>query len=93
MKSSLVNINTATIKELGWLLGIGPIYGQNIVEHRHYSNVKEPTKKCFFENVGLRKNKGINNGILTKNLIGNNTFFVLFFLNIINYFSYYIFPS
>jgi competence protein ComEA len=37
----LVNINVATLKELDSLPGIGPVYGQNIIEHRPYSSVEE----------------------------------------------------
>jgi len=37
----LVNINTATLKELDTLPGIGPVYGQNIIEHRPYSSTEE----------------------------------------------------
>jgi len=37
----LVNINAATLKELDSLPGIGPVYGQNIIEHRPYSSVEE----------------------------------------------------
>jgi competence protein ComEA len=37
----MVNINTATLKELDALPGIGPGYGQNIIEHRPYSNTEE----------------------------------------------------
>jgi len=40
-----VNINTATLSELDSLPGIGPVYGQNIIEHRMYSNVDELVSK------------------------------------------------
>lgn len=37
----LININTATLNELDMLPGIGPVYGQNIIEGRPYSSVEE----------------------------------------------------
>lgn len=40
-EGGLVNINTASLKELEALPGIGPVYGQNIIEHRPYSNAGE----------------------------------------------------
>lgn len=39
--SDQVNINTATLKELDTLPGIGPVYGQKIIEHRPYSDIEE----------------------------------------------------
>jgi len=42
---SLVNINTSGVSELDSLPGIGPVYAQNIVEHRPYSNVEELLSK------------------------------------------------
>ena len=39
--SDLININLASQKELETLPGIGPVYAQNIIEHRPYSNVEE----------------------------------------------------
>jgi competence protein ComEA len=52
----LVNINTATLKELDSLPGIGPVYGQSIIEHRPYSSVeellsKDALKKSTYEKV------------------------------------------
>lgn len=48
----MVNINTATLKELDTLPGIGPVYGQNIIEHRPYSTVEELlTKSVLKKNV------------------------------------------
>jgi competence protein ComEA len=41
----LVNINTSSQKELESLSGIGPVYAQNIIEHRPYSNVEELLSK------------------------------------------------
>jgi competence protein ComEA len=43
--SGLVNINTATLSELDKLPGIGPVYGQNIIDHRPYSNIEELVSK------------------------------------------------
>lgn len=39
--SGLININTATLAELDKLPGIGPVYGQNIIDQRPYSSVEE----------------------------------------------------
>lgn len=41
----LININTASLKELDSLPGIGQVYGQNIIEHRPYSTVGELLSK------------------------------------------------
>ena len=35
------NINTASLKKLDSLPGIGPVYGNNIIEQRPYSNIEE----------------------------------------------------
>lgn len=43
--SALININTASLKELDSLPGIGQTYGQNIIEHRPYSDTKEMVSK------------------------------------------------
>lgn len=49
---STVNINSASQKELESLWGIGPVYAQNIIEHRPYSSVEELlTKKIIKQNV------------------------------------------
>ncbi len=37
----LININTASLATLDSLPGIGQVYGQNIIEHRPYSNTEE----------------------------------------------------
>jgi competence protein ComEA len=43
--SGLVNVNTASAKELDSLPGIGPVYAQNIIEHRPYSTTEELVSK------------------------------------------------
>jgi len=43
--SGLININTVSQKELESLYGIGPVYAQNIIEHRPYSTVEELVSK------------------------------------------------
>lgn len=55
-ESGLVNINTASQKELEELPGIGPVYAQSIIEHRPYSSVDEllskgVLKKSTFEKI------------------------------------------
>jgi competence protein ComEA len=40
-QSGLVNINTSSLKELDTLPGIGQVYGQSIIDHRPYSDIKE----------------------------------------------------
>lgn len=44
-QSSLVNINSATLSELDKLPGIGPVYGQSIIDHRPYSTLEELVSK------------------------------------------------
>lgn len=43
--NGLININTADLKSLDSLPGIGQTYGQNIIEHRPYSDVQELVSK------------------------------------------------
>ena len=43
--SGLININTADLKTLDLLPGIGQVYGQSIIEHRPYSNIEELTSR------------------------------------------------
>ena len=45
----LVNINTASLKELDSLPGIGPVYGQNIIDQRPYSNTEELLSKSVLK--------------------------------------------
>lgn len=52
----LTNINTATLSELDKLPGIGPVYGQSIIDHRPYSTVeellsKEVLKQSVYEKI------------------------------------------
>ena len=50
--SGSVNINTASQSELESLWGIGPVYAQNIIEQRPYSNTEELlSKKIIKTNV------------------------------------------
>ena len=57
VSGGLININTATQKELETLWGIGPVYAQNIIEQRPYSSVEELlSKKVVKQNV-YDKNK------------------------------------
>lgn len=44
-KEGLININNASLSELDTLPGIGPVYGQNIIDHRPYSNIGELKSK------------------------------------------------
>jgi competence protein ComEA len=43
--ANLVNINTASVKELDSLPGIGQVYAQKIIEQRPYSNLEELVSK------------------------------------------------
>lgn len=42
--NNLVNINTSSLSDLDKLPGIGPVYGQSIIDHRPYSNVEDLVK-------------------------------------------------
>ena len=58
-QNKLININTSSQKELESLWGIGPVYAQNIIEHRPYSSVEElQTQKIIKENV-YQRNKDL----------------------------------
>jgi len=43
--NTLINVNTASLKELDTIPGIGQTYGQNIIDHRPYSNTQELVSK------------------------------------------------
>ncbi len=45
VSTGFININTADIKSLDSLSGIGPVYAQNIIEHRPYSETSELVSK------------------------------------------------
>lgn len=49
-QSSLININTADTKTLDTLSGIGPVYAQNIIEHRPYSETSQLVSKGAIPN-------------------------------------------
>lgn len=57
--SGLVNINTASLKELDSLPGIGQVYGQNIIEHRPYSTVEELLSKGVLKSSVYNKVKDL----------------------------------
>ncbi|MHA2426606.1 MAG: helix-hairpin-helix domain-containing protein [Candidatus Hermodarchaeia archaeon] len=54
---SLININTATQKELESLWGIGPVYAQNIIEQRPYSDVAELLSRKIIKSNVYERNK------------------------------------
>jgi competence protein ComEA len=57
--NALININTASLGELDSLPGIGPVYGQSIVEHRPYSNVEELLSKGALKSSVYQKVKDL----------------------------------
>ena len=57
--SDLININLASQKELETLPGIGPVYAQNIIEHRPYSNVEELSTKGALKKSTYEKIKNL----------------------------------
>ena len=52
-----VNINSASQSELEGLWGIGPVYAQNIIEHRPYSKVEELIEKKILKTNVYDRNK------------------------------------
>lgn len=57
--NSLININTAGLAELDKLPGIGPVYGQNIIDHRPYSNIEELLSKGVLKKNVYEKIKNL----------------------------------
>jgi competence protein ComEA len=57
--NNLVNINNASSAELDSLPGIGPVYAQNIIEHRPYSNVDELLSKGALKSSVYQKIKDL----------------------------------
>lgn len=49
-ETGLININTADTKTLDSLSGIGPVYAQNIIEHRPYSETSQLVSKGAIPN-------------------------------------------
>jgi competence protein ComEA len=57
--NTLVNVNTASLGELDALPGIGPVYGQSIIEHRPYSNIEELLSKGALKSSVYQKVKDL----------------------------------
>lgn len=55
----LINVNTASLAQLDSLPGIGPVYGQSIIEHRPYSNVEELLSKGALKSSVYQKVKDL----------------------------------
>ena len=55
--SNLININNASQSKLEELVGIGPVYATNIIEHRPYSNLEELVSKGAISQKVLDKIK------------------------------------
>lgn len=55
--SGLTNINSSSLTELDKLPGIGPVYGQSIIDHRPYSNVEELVSKGALKDYVFEKIK------------------------------------
>jgi competence protein ComEA len=58
-QENLVNINAAGLSELDELPGIGPVYGQNIIDHRPYSKIEELTEKGVLKTSVFEKIKNL----------------------------------
>jgi competence protein ComEA len=54
---NLININTASQKELEKLVGIGPVFATNIIEHRPYSDIQDLVSKGAISQKILEKIK------------------------------------
>ena len=57
--TGLININTASLKELDSLPGIGPVYGQNIIEQRPYSTIEDLRTKDVIPQKTFEKIKDL----------------------------------
>lgn len=57
VRNGLTNINTADLKTLDFLPGIGPVYASNIIEHRPYSSVEELLSKGVLKKYVYEKIK------------------------------------
>lgn len=55
--NGLININTASQKELESLYGIGPVYAQKIIEHRPYSTIDELVTRKILKTSTFEKIK------------------------------------
>jgi competence protein ComEA len=55
--NTTININAASLSELDTLPGIGPVYGQNIIDHRPYSNASELVSKGVLKSSVYEKIK------------------------------------
>ncbi len=54
---SLININNATLAQLDMLPGIGPVYGQKIIDQRPYSNIQDLLSKKVIPSSTFEKIK------------------------------------
>jgi competence protein ComEA len=55
----VININTASQKELESLWGIGPVYAQNIIDQRPYSTAEELLTKNVIKSNVYERNKNL----------------------------------
>lgn len=57
--NGLIDINSASLSQLDSLPGIGPVYGQSIIDHRPYSNVEELLSKAVLRKSVYEKIKDV----------------------------------